>query len=144
MSKVKVTVDSNRARVQRQTAEGIQRGLESVGMTAVRLTQRDKAYGGTPVVTGRLKNSIAWATSKREGFSYAYTDDNGKPYSDQAGSGLPDGTVVIGTNVEYAELIEEGRQGRAGAHMLRNAISDVAGSGEAERIMKASIEAALD
>lgn len=135
-------VQSNKREVQQLTAEAIQRGLEATGMEAVTLTHRLKEQGGTPVDTGRLKNSIAWATSTHEGFAYTYTDDNKKPYSDQVGSGLPDGTVVIGTNVEYAEIIEEGRQGGGGAHMLRNAINDIAP--RAKKLVEASIKAALE
>lgn len=130
MSTIKVRVQSNKREVQRLTAEAIQRGLESAGMEAVQLTYRLKEQGGTPVVTGRLRNSIAWAVGDASGGG-----------EDRPSGTLEDGVLVIGTNVEYAELVEEGRQGGGGAHMLRNAINDVAP--KAEKILKASIEAAL-
>lgn len=135
MSTIKVQVQSNKREVQRLTAEAIQRGLESAGMEAVTLTHRLKEQGGTPVVTGRLKNSIAWAVGNASGGG---KDGGGE---DKPLGTVEDGVLVIGSNVEYAELIEEGRQGGGGAHMLRNAINDVAP--KAEKILKASIEAAL-
>lgn len=130
MSTIKVQVQSNKREVQRLTAEAIQRGLEAAGMEAVTLTHRPKEQGGTPVDTGRLRNSIAWAVGNASGGG-----------DDSPSGTIEDGVLVIGTNVEYAELIEEGRQGGGGAHMLRNAINDVAP--RAEKILKASIEAAL-
>ena len=98
-------------------------------MRAVTYTHRPKERGGTPVDTGRLRNSIAWATASQGGGG---TDA-------PSGGGADDRTVIIGTNVEYGEVVEEGTSNRKPAHMLRNALTD--GSDEYARIMEAALNA---
>ena len=120
---------SNRKEVLRGSEEAVERGLAAIGMRAVTYTHRPKERGGTPVDTGRLRNSIAWATASQGGGG---TDA-------PSGGGADDRTVVIGTNVEYGEAVEEGTSNRKPAHMLRNALTD--GSDEYARIMEASLKA---
>ena len=120
---------SNRKEVLRGSEEAVERGLAAIGMRAVTYTHRPKERGGTPVDTGRLRNSIAWATASQGGGG---TDA-------PSGGGADDRTVVIGTNVEYGEAVEEGTSKRKPAHMLRNALAD--GSDEYARIMEASLKA---
>lgn len=73
----------------------------AVGGEMVNLTHRPKSNGGTPVDTGRLRNSMAYATSA----------DNK--------------TIYVGSNVEYAKPVEEGARGHKPARMCRNAVRDV-------------------
>ena len=120
---------SNRKEVLRGSEEAVERGLAAIGMRAVTYTHRPKERGGTPVKTGRLRNSIAWATASQSGGG---TDA-------PPGGGADDHTVVIGTNVEYGEIVEEGTSKRKPAHMLRNALTD--GSDEYARIMEAALKA---
>ena len=120
---------SNRKEVLRGSEEAVERGLAAIGMRAVTYTHRPKERGGTPVDTGRLRNSIAWATASQGGGG---TDA-------PSGGGADDRTVVIGTNVEYGETVEEGTSKRKPAHMLRNALAD--GSDEYARIMEAALKA---
>ena len=120
---------SNRKEVLRGSEEAVERGLAAIGMRAVTYTHRPKERGGTPVDTGRLRNSIAWATASQGGGG---TDA-------PPGGGADDHTVIIGTNVEYGEIVEEGTSKRKPAHMLRNALAD--GSDEYARIMEASLKA---
>ena len=120
---------SNRKEVLRGSEEAVERGLAAIGMRAVTYTHRPKERGGTPVDTGRLRNSIAWATASQGGGG---TDA-------PLGGGADDRTVIIGTNVEYGEIVEEGTSKRKPAHMLRNALID--GSDEYARIMEASLKA---
>ena len=120
---------SNRKEVLRGSEEAVERGLAAIGMRAVTYTHRPKERGGTPVDTGRLRNSIAWATASQGGGG---TDA-------PSGGGADDRTVIIGTNVEYGEAVEEGTSKRKPAHMLRNALTD--GSDEYARIMEASLKA---
>lgn len=126
----KVTFTSNLKITLEACDEAIQRGLEAAGMRAVTYTHRDKASGGTPVDTGRLRNSIAWAVGNASGGG----DDAG------AAGTAPKNVMVIGTNVEYGRYIEEGGYNRHAYHMLRNALTD--GADEYERIIKANLEAA--
>ena len=120
---------SNRKEVLRGSEEAVERGLAAIGMRAVTYTHRPKERGGTPVDTGRLRNSIAWATASQGGGG---TDA-------PLGGGADDRTVIIGTNVEYGEFVEEGTSKRKPAHMLRNALAD--GSDEYARIMEAALKA---
>ena len=120
---------SNRKEVLRSSEEAVERGLAAIGMRAVTYTHRPKERGGTPVDTGRLRNSIAWATASQGGGG---TDA-------PLGGGADDRTVIIGTNVEYGEIVEEGTSKRKPAHMLRNALAD--GSDEYARIMEAALKA---
>lgn len=120
---------SNRKEVLRGSEEAVERGLAAIGMRAVTYTHRPKERGGTPVDTGRLRNSIAWATASQGGGG---TDA-------PSGGGADDRTVIIGTNVEYGEVVEEGTSKRKPAHMLRNALTD--GADEYARIMEAALKA---
>ena len=120
---------SNRKEVLRGSEEAVERGLAAIGMRAVTYTHRPKERGGTPVDTGRLRNSIAWATASQGGGG---TDA-------PSGGGADDHAVIIGTNVEYGKFVEEGTSKRKPAHMLRNALID--GSDEYARIMEASLKA---
>ena len=125
----KFELKSNRKEVLRGSEEAVERGLAAIGMRAVTYTHRPKERGGTPVDTGRLRNSIAWATASQSGGG---TDA-------PSGGGADDRTVIIGTNVEYGETGEEGTSNRKPAHMLRNALTD--GSDEYARIMEAALKA---
>ena len=125
----KFKLKSNRKEVLRGSEEAAERGLAAIGMRAVTYTHRPKERGGTPVDTGRLRNSIAWATASQGGGG---TDA-------PSGGGADDRTVIIGTNVEYGETVEEGTSKRKPAHMLRNALTD--GADEYARIMEAALKA---
>ena len=125
----KFELKSNRKEVLRGSEEAVERGLAAIGMRAVTYTHRPKERGGTPVDTGRLRNSIAWATASQGGGG---TDA-------PSGGGADDHAVIIGTNVEYGKFVEEGTSKRKPAHMLRNALTD--GSDEYARIMEAALKA---
>lgn len=86
-----------------------------------------------PVDTGRLKNSITFALAGGSAQISSYGPDRGggddaqsKPYSGTAPAD-PGGkvrSVYVGTNVEYAEEVEEGTSGRKGTHYLRDAVNN--------------------
>ena len=127
---------SNRKEVLRGSEEAVERGLAAIGMRAVTYTHRPKERGGTPVDTGRLRNSIAWATASQSGGGM---DEPPGGEDAPPDGGADDRTVVIGTNVKYGEAVEEGTSKRKPAHMLRNALID--GSDEYARIMEAALKA---
>lgn len=131
-----VKLESNRQQVTDAMHFALRRGLEAVGMEAVTLTHRDVYNGGTPVKTGRLKNSIAWAVEDGYGGG-----SDGKGGEDEPLEDAPRGVLAIGTNVEYAKPIEEGGEGRVARRMLRNALSDISAQ-RAPKLIKASLEAA--
>lgn len=96
-----------------------QHSLEDVGEKAAYYATND-----TPVVTGRARNSITWATKEQEGKAHHYTDDYGNQYTDRIGHGAEPDSVYIGSNVEYFPVLELGGVGRAGLHILRNAATE--------------------
>ena len=78
-----------------------------------------------PVDTGRLKNSITFATTDNLGREN-YTDDKGNAYSGGSARSTPDdeASVYIGTNVEYGPYIEYGTSRRAPRPFLNPAITE--------------------
>lgn len=97
-------------------------GLESVGANVATYAATSSIM---PVVTGRAKNSITWVMKgKNEGINFVYFDDKGKKFDYDIGTGAEEDNVYVGSNVEYFPLIENGGVGRAGKHVLRNAVSN--------------------
>lgn len=138
---VKVKVESYKPEFLAAAKKAVNRAMGDIGKRAV-----THAQDITPVDTGRLKNSIAYATIRRQERTYTFKwtnkDKETVKETSEIGGGVPFGTVVIGSNVEYAEAIEEGRQGAGGYHMLRDALADH--GDEYERILKASLIAGLE
>lgn len=128
-------LESNLKQTLKASNEAIERGLEAIGMRAVTYTHRPKSQRGTPVVTSRLKNSIAWATQNNSGGGGDGTGGDDAP----PGGGADPRTVAIGSNVEYAQIVEEGSAKRKARRMLRNALTD--GLDEYKKILQASLEA---
>lgn len=98
--------------------EAVKRALDAIGKTAER-----HAKENCPVDTGRLRNSITYATSQYSGVGI-YTDKNGNSYSDGTAKGTPKkNDVYIGTNVEYAQSVEtkDSNHKTGQAHFLRDA-----------------------
>lgn len=111
-----------------EMVEYMQQQLETALMTIGQKAE-DFAKGDTPVDTGRLRNSINWATN------------TGSGDGDDAPKGTPEkGTVYIGTNVEYGVYVEYGdMKHKVGKkHFLRDAMAD---NGD---YFKELIRAALD
>lgn len=128
------TVIDNSRLVLRATDEQIEQALIAIGAKVETHAKLPVASGGNmPVDTGRLKNSITFAlagktaTTKRYKPDKKVTDDKlTKPYSGTAPAD-PNGkvrSVYVGTNVEYAEIVENGTSGRKARHYLRNAVND--------------------
>lgn len=96
-----------------------ERALEMIGSDAA-----GNVSALAPHDTGRLRNSYTWATKKSEGRTYSYTDDDKNPFSYDIGTGVPDDTVCIGTNVEYAVYQELGTSMTDAQPHLRPGIMD--------------------
>lgn len=98
-----------------------ERALIAIGMAAER---HAKEYC-TAVDTGRLRNSITFATSTvNSGEKYKYKDNHNKNYDYDIGAVTSDKYVYIGSNVEYAPYIEYGHHSYAGLHYLKKAAAD--------------------
>lgn len=99
--------------------------LKAVGSTAVNYAKQD-----CPVDTGRLRNSLTYATEESQG-GQNQSGGQAADSSDYALHGKPkQRTVVIGTNVEYApvqENIHHYLRDAAGNHNeeYKNLIKDV-------------------
>jgi hypothetical protein len=66
----------------------------------------------TPVLTGRLRNSIH-TVPPNSSDRFRYTDNSGKSFNGSLGVSTGPGEVIVGTNVEYAPVIEAGRSRQA-------------------------------
>lgn len=104
------TVSDNSSEIISAMKEQMETALMAVGAEA-----EGYAKGDCPVDTGRLRNSINWATNMNSGTG------------DDAPQGNPEkGTVYIGTNVEYAVYVEYGDQNHkvGKKHFLRDAMAN--------------------
>lgn len=116
MPNIKLT--DNSKKVLAELKEKRELALEAVGAEAVTYAMKN-----APVDSGRLRNSIAWATKdKTDGAK----GDPAKP-EDYTPKGTPeDDSVYIGTNVEYAAKQEYGdyRHKVGQKHFLKNAAAN--------------------
>lgn len=126
--KVDVSLVDNLDLVLEATDEQIEMALIAIGAKMESHAKADYV----PVDTGRLKNSITFALAGGPAQISSYGPDSGgddeqsKPYSGTAPAD-PGGkvrSVYVGTNVEYAQAVEEGDAGRKGKHYLRNAVNN--------------------
>lgn len=110
---------SNANDILRRMERGKRNALTAIGATAETYAKQE-----TPVDTGRLRNSITYATGDYSGIG-TYTDNNNKSYSDAKARNTPkDDEVAIGTNVEYAAYTELGTQHIAAHHYLKRAVTE--------------------
>lgn len=92
---ISVTFTNNAPEVRKALADKVALGLKAIGAEAETYAKKE-----CPVDTGRLRNSIAWATS---------TENDGGEDS-QPKATPEEKTVYIGTNVEYGVYVEYGDQ----------------------------------
>ena len=137
MAIVSVEMKDNSREVLEALAIQIQVGMQEVGNQAERY-----AKANCPVDSGRLRNSITWATTGEQGPANTSGGEaaQAKDYRKKAKPEL--GTVYIGTNVEYAPYVEyrslKHLTGRA--HFLRDAATDH--EEHYKEILRAALEAA--
>lgn len=127
--KVDVSLVDNLDLVLQATDDQIEMALIAIGAKMESHAKADYV----PVDTGRLKNSITFALAGGPAQISSYGPDSGggddvqsKPYSGTAPAD-PGGkvrSVYVGSNVEYAEIVEEGTSGRRGKHYLRDAVNN--------------------
>ena len=103
--------------------KGKRNALTAIGATAETHT-KENITADKLVDTGRLRNSITYATGDYLGIG-TYTDNKKKKYSDAKARNAPkDDEVGIGTNVEYAAYTELGTQHIAAHHYLKRAVTE--------------------
>lgn len=117
MANVNVNVTSHVKEVLDELDNAKDRALTTIGLLAER-----HAKGYCPVDTGRLRNSITFATSKSQGSANGSPGTPADPM-DYKMQGTPSkDTVVLGTNVGYAPHIELGGSKKAPEGFLRPAV----------------------
>lgn len=117
-----IEVKDNTKKALELIAHAKKTGLESVGANVATYAATSSIM---PVVTGRAKNSITWVMKgEKEGTNFTYFDDKGEKFDYDIGTGAEEDSVYVGSNVKYFPLIENGGVGRAGKHVLRNAVSN--------------------
>lgn len=100
-----------------------EKALTMVGMEAEGDAKIEIESDPRRVDTGRLRNSITWATTKEHSEVEPTQDSEDASSSDGLDtSQAEEDAVVIGTNVEYAYEIHEGRKGLDPNRFLRNAV----------------------
>ena len=121
MADIKFT--SNVNDILRQLEKGKRNALTAIGATA-ETHVKDNITADDLIDTGRLRNSITFATGDYSGIG-TYTDNNKKSYSDATARNTPkDDEVGIGTNVEYAAYTELGTQHITAHHYLKRAVTE--------------------
>lgn len=117
---VEFDFESRADEVKEELAAKKEKALYMIGLQA-------EGYAKTycPVDTGRLRNSISFATSTRAVSGGGPNEPSPKASPDDyTPRGAPDeDEVVIGTNVEYAVYVELGSLGRSPVHFLERAAS---------------------
>ena len=120
---MKVDYKDNSQRILTAMEKGKRNALTAIGATAETHT-KDNITADDLIDTGRLRNSITYATGDYSGIG-TYTDNNKKSYSDATARNTPkDDEVGIGTNVEYAAYTELGTQHIAAHHYLKRAVTE--------------------
>lgn len=118
-----VNITNNSDEFRRELEKKVDKALEMIGLQAEGDAKLELENAPRRVDTGRLRNSITYAHRNRSGFTNQYSDDDGTPYSDDVGQvDQEDKSVYIGTNVEYAPEIHEGRPGLDPNRFLKNAV----------------------
>ena len=103
--------------------KGKRNALTAIGATA-ETHVKDNITADDLIDTGRLRNSITFATGDYSGIG-TYTDNEGNRYYDAKARNTPkDDEVAIGTNVEYAAYTELGTQHIAAHHYLKRAVTE--------------------
>ena len=101
-SSVKVSVKSHQDEITESIKDAIETALTEIGLVAQRY-----ASESCPVKTGRLAGSITYATKKEKSDVRPPKDGEANPSDGVSQKQVQDKyTVVIGSNVEYAEIME--------------------------------------
>ena len=103
--------------------KGKRNALTAIGATA-ETHAKDNITADDLIDTGRLRNSITFATGDYSGIG-TYSDNEGNRYGDAKARNTPkDDEVAIGTNVEYAAYTELGTQHITAHHYLKRSVTD--------------------
>lgn len=120
-----IKLDDNSELFKQASEEAIDRALYAMGVKAVEgsVDAISGRYSVAPAVdTGRLRASISFITANGErGDSGIPTPPNGNP-GDKLSGTAEKNSVVVGSNVEYAEPVHDGTSRMTGRPFLREGI----------------------
>ena len=120
---MKVDYKDNSQQILSALEKGKRNALTAIGSSAETHT-KDNITADDLIDTGRLRNSITFATGDYSGIG-TYTDNEGNRYDDAKARNTPkDDEVAIGTNVEYAAYTELGTQHITAHHYLKRAVTE--------------------
>lgn len=116
----KVEIKDNHKQVIDAKDKAIEAALYAVGMFLAGQASGQLEANPRRVDTGRLRNSLAFATSEKSGRARAPIVGISKG-DDATPHGMPEkGTMAWGTNVEYAEYVHEGTSKMAPNRFIKN------------------------
>ena len=118
---MEIRVNDNSKIFKNAKDRAVEAALQAMGHTAEKY-----AKANCPVDTGRLRNSITFATENYSGKA-TYQDRKGNQFADGSAKGTPEkDAVYLGTNVEYAEYVElkDSSHKTGQAHFLRDAAAN--------------------
>lgn len=119
-----IRVENNSQLVLESLGEAIERALYAIGVKAVEgsVNAISGRYDIAPAVdTGRLRASISFITPTDKGGSGQPKPKNAEAGDDLTGT-AEQNTVVVGSNVEYAEKVHNGDSKMAARPFLREGI----------------------
>lgn len=133
---VTIRVQDNSAKVLQELQEATDRALYAMGIKAVEgsVDAISGKYTIDPAVdTGRLRASISFITEQESGKAQVATPSNAE--ADDVLKGKAEkNTVIIGSNVEYAQYVHNGSRGKVGRPFLREGID------QTKDVMKSQVE----
>ena len=118
---VKVEIIDNSFMYRTDFNDAVKRALETCGLKA-----EGYASGITPVDTGRLRASITHTVKGNGAKVYRYrATETKESFEENVGAvSEDDNSCYVGTNVEYAPIIELGGGKRKAHHFLKKSIQD--------------------
>ena len=121
-----VTIDtSGYKKVEKDLPQAIEKALYQMGVLAVegavRSISGQYTVDNKAVDTGRLRASISFITEKDKGDSGIPQPPNAEAGDKLSGNGEKD-FVIVGTNVNYAQIVHNGTSKRTGRPFLREGI----------------------
>ncbi|HZJ77212.1 MAG TPA: HK97 gp10 family phage protein [Clostridia bacterium] len=119
---ISIKIDSNLKAVNGDLDMAIEKALYSIGVTAqgdiVKYMSKPDFTGKDIVDTGRLRGSISFVTPEKNSGA---NDSNAKDGDALSGAG-EDRTVIIGSNVEYADYVNNGTLRQPARKFMENGI----------------------
>lgn len=139
MDEVEIKITDNSGLAGDALKRAIARGLEAIGLEAEDHA-KENLTNSDHVDTGLLRNSITFAIGGKSAHIRSYKADRGDKNGSYSGT-MPkenEPYVAIGSNVEYAQIIENGSSKIAASYYLRRAATEH--SSEYKKLMEESLK----